>query len=143
MGQCQIDVRVLAECGVPDETFEHLFNCGAQILVNQRWELLNEMARVAVAEKLPSQVTTLAFFILRKLQTHDDPTPTLPLVLDQVWTSQRRLGLSRFATGYVSKEWGKAMEIFGSKDPRPNRRCSKVDYDYLGGMVRAYMGYAE
>ena len=104
-------------CGLPDETFEHLFRCGAQVLVEARRTMLTEMARVASVEKLPSQVTTLAFFILRKIQTHDDPTPTLPTVLDRIWKSQRRLGLDRFATGYVTQEWSTAMEVFGSKDP--------------------------
>ena len=104
-------------CGRRDETFDHLFRCESSTLVALRRELLKDMSRVASAERLPPEVITLAIFILRSSQTSEYSTPNLQPVMDQVWRSQQRIGLNHFITGYVSREWGKAMAKFGSKDP--------------------------
>ena len=104
-------------CGVPDETFEHLFQCSNPTMVEVRRTQLGMISQIATEQRIPSELYTLALHILRCLQTPTFTQPSLPPFLNTLWAAQEVIGLERFALGWLSTKWHESAVLLGSKDP--------------------------
>lgn len=90
----------------------HLFKCLNTALANLRREQIKSILRtrtnIHISSSYPSPITT------------PSPTPSSTTRSPQkLWVAQERerMGLENFAKGWVSKEWAKVAETYGSKDP--------------------------
>ena len=104
-------------CGEPDETFKHLFSCQDGRMIETRQKCLKKISKVASETNIVPQIRTLAIHMLKITQDPEHEQPPLPHHLQTIWDHQQRIGLENFALGWLSQQWRKAAESYGSKDP--------------------------
>jgi hypothetical protein len=105
-------------CGEPDETFIHLLQCKDPEITLLRAECLKDITKAAASLRVPSAVYSIMILILRRVHEDEEPEePQMSLALQRAWQSQKRVGFTNMAIGWLSKEWTKAMRAHGASDP--------------------------
>lgn len=104
-------------CGMPDETFDHLFRCPNEELRACCREGTLKMQTVARRLKIPVQIEWLLLRVVRQACEMEDTNAPQEPMLRRIWDAQRQIGFSNFMIGWISREWHKGLKRFGSKDP--------------------------
>ena len=105
-------------CGESNETFNHLLQCQADEMKNQRRQAFTNMREQAAKNNIPLQVYNMAEAMLRSVCDRlPEDSISVPQPLETVFHDQCRVGLHQFAIGWFTKSWMGAMEYYGSKDP--------------------------
>ena len=100
-------------CECPDETYNHMFNCGNALMKKALSESFETMRKVAWSTGVPDQAMD-AFMSCITNGIHNRPAtpPQYPKELEKAVEDQNKIGTCKLLQGFMAKSWLEVLEDF-------------------------------